>query len=95
MGNKKANAGFDENDPQKPEVQEGKVKKHPQPTSSVEKLLYSKKDAAYALSMSPRSVDYLIAGKKLQTRRIGSRVLIPAESIRRFARSDHFESVAS
>ncbi len=63
--------------------------------ATVEKLLYSKADAAYALSLSKRSIDYLISGKKLETRRIGSRVLIPAESIRRFARANHFDSVAS
>lgn len=61
----------------------------------VEKLLYSKTEAAFALGVSKRSIEYLISGRKLDTRRIGSRVLIPAESLRRFARANHFETVAS
>jgi excisionase family DNA binding protein len=65
------------------------------PRAAAEKLLYSKADAAYALSLSKRSIDYLISGKKLEARRIGNRVLIPAESVRRFARENHFDSVAS
>lgn len=61
----------------------------------VEKLLYSRKDAAFALSLSMRSIDYLIAGKQLLTRRIGNRILIPADEIRRFARASHFGPIAS
>jgi excisionase family DNA binding protein len=53
------------------------------------KLLLSREEAAEALSISVRSLDYLIAEKKLPTRRIGSRVLIPAADLRRFARCDH------
>jgi excisionase family DNA binding protein len=66
----------------------------PQP-ATVEKLLYSKEEAAYALGLSKRSIDYLISGRKLETRRIGSRVLIPADSLHKFARANHFDSVAS
>jgi hypothetical protein len=64
-------------------------------SGNVEKLLYSRKDAAFALSLSMRSIDYLIAGKHLLTRRIGNRILIPADEIRRFARANHFGSIAS
>lgn len=49
----------------------------------VEKLLYSRKDAAYALSVSLRSVDTMISNKILTTRRFGGRVLIPAQDVRR------------
>ena len=69
-------------------------KRRPQP-ERVEKFLYSKAEAAYALGVSKRSIEYLISAQKLETRRIGSRVLIPADALRRFARANHFESVAS
>ncbi len=60
---------------------------------NVEKLLYSRRDAAEALSLSIRSVDYLITTGRLSTRRVGSKILIPVGAIRRFAREDHPESV--
>jgi hypothetical protein len=39
-------------------------------------------------------MDYFIATKQLSTRRIGTRVLIPIEDVRKFARSDHPERMA-
>ncbi len=62
-------------------------------STNVEKLLYTRDEAAYALSLSVRSIDYLIANKKLTFRRIGKKVLIPADEVRRFARADHPDSV--
>jgi Helix-turn-helix domain len=59
----------------------------------VEKLLYSRRDTAEALSLSVRSVDYLITTRRLPTRRIGGKILIPASAVRRFAREDHPEFV--
>lgn len=58
------------------------------------KLLVSREEAAQMLSISVRGVDYLIATKRLYTRRIGTRVLIPIEDVRKFARSDHPERLA-
>jgi excisionase family DNA binding protein len=58
------------------------------------KLLVRREEAAEFLSISVRSVDYLVATKRLSTRRIGTRVLIPMEEVRKFARSDHPERVA-
>lgn len=58
----------------------------------VEKVLYDRKGAAFALSISVRRLDYLIAAKALKTRRIGRKVLIPAGELRRFAQSDYFGS---
>jgi hypothetical protein len=58
-------------------------------TSPIEKLLYSRKDAAQALSISIRSLDYLIERGDFSTKRIGKKVLIPAAELRRFARGDH------
>jgi excisionase family DNA binding protein len=62
---------------------------------NVEKLLYSRRDAAEALSLSIRSIDYLIASSRLPARRIGSKILIPASAIQRFAIKDHPASVRS
>ena len=58
------------------------------------KLLVGREEAAAMLSISVRGVDYLIAAKRLPTRRIGTRVLIPIDDVRRFAGSDHPERMA-
>jgi excisionase family DNA binding protein len=58
------------------------------------KLLVSREEAAQLLSISVRGVDYLTATRRLSTRRIGTRVLIPIEDVRKFARSDHPERLA-
>jgi hypothetical protein len=60
---------------------------------SVEKLLYSRRDTAEALSLSIRSIDYLITTGRLSARRVGGKILIPASAVRRFAREDHPDSV--
>jgi excisionase family DNA binding protein len=60
-----------------------------------EKLLIGRREAAAALSISQRALDYLVANKQLQVRRIGSRVLIPRSELLRFARVDHPEPIAS
>jgi excisionase family DNA binding protein len=52
------------------------------------------REAAQMLSISVRDVNYLIATKRLSTGRIGTRVLISIEDIRKFARSDHLERLA-
>jgi len=61
---------------------------------SEEKLLLSREQAAALLSISRRSLDYLIANKAISVRRIGSRVLIPVKDLQRFARADHPSRVA-
>ncbi len=53
----------------------------------VTKLLYSKKDAAYLLSISVRKLEYLIAKGVIKVKRIGTRVLISHLSLQKFARS--------
>jgi excisionase family DNA binding protein len=60
----------------------------------IDKFLVSQDEAAQLLSISRRSVEYLVATKKLSTRRIGTRALIPIEDVRKFARSDHPERMA-
>jgi excisionase family DNA binding protein len=54
-----------------------------------QKILFSKKEAAQALSISLRSLEYLIARKELPTRHIGKRVLVPVSALQQFARRDH------
>lgn len=59
------------------------------------KLLVGREEAAVRLSLSVRSVDYLLADRQLKFRRIGGRVLIPISELERFARMDHPERIAS
>ena len=57
--------------------------------SSVPKLLYSRKEAAYALGISIRSIDYIIGSKRLPHRRLGKKVLVPHAALVAFSRADH------
>jgi excisionase family DNA binding protein len=68
-----------------------KSRKPPQRAAFVQegKLLVGRREAANLLSISQRALDYLVANKQLQTRRIGTRVLIPLTELQRFARADH------
>jgi excisionase family DNA binding protein len=59
------------------------------------KLLVSRDEAAQLLSISQRGLDYLIANRRLPTRRIGGRVLIPVADLRKYARGDHPERIVS
>jgi excisionase family DNA binding protein len=54
-----------------------------------EKVLYTKREAAHILSISLRTLDYLIFSHQLPARRIGRRVLVHRDSIEQFARRDH------
>ena len=54
------------------------------------RLLYDRKTAARLLSISVRSLDYIIAGKGLDTRRIGRKVLVTHASLVRYASGNHF-----
>jgi excisionase family DNA binding protein len=62
---------------------------------TIEKLLYDRKSAAYVLSVSLRALDYLIANKQIKVRRIGGKVLIHANELKRFAASDHCGRLAA
>jgi hypothetical protein len=59
---------------------------------NTDRLLYDRKTAAHKLSISVRSLDYLIAAKQIDTRRIGKKVLIPHGALVRFAQGNHYES---
>jgi len=54
------------------------------------RLLYDRREAARQLSISVRSLDYLIARKQLETRRIGRKVLITRASLVRYAAGNHY-----
>jgi excisionase family DNA binding protein len=57
--------------------------------SQLERLAYTKNEAALTLGLSLRTIDNLIATKELTARRIGRRVLIPASALRALLRCDH------
>jgi hypothetical protein len=54
----------------------------------MDKLLYSRKDAAALLSISVRRLDYLIEQGIFNPCRIGRRVTIPAKQLIKFAAGD-------
>jgi hypothetical protein len=56
------------------------------------RLLYDRKSAAHTLSVSVRTLDYLLASGQFDTRRIGKKVLITRASLVRFSQGNHYES---
>jgi excisionase family DNA binding protein len=66
---------------------------HPLPqcplNGSVERLGYSRAEAAQMLNISVRTVDRLIAEKELPVRRIGRRILITRDVLTQFVKRDH------
>lgn len=54
----------------------------------VEKILLRRRDAADALGLSLRALDYLVSLGKIRPRRIGKRVLFSREELQRFASRD-------
>ncbi len=56
---------------------------------AVRRLLYCYKDAAACLSLSVRSIGYLVARGDLKVRSVGKKKLIPAVELERFAEQDH------
>jgi hypothetical protein len=59
------------------------------------KLLVSREEAAAMVSLSVRSIDYLLASKELPYRKIGTRTMIPVSGLQSFARIHHPERIAS
>ena len=56
-------------------------------SARMEKLLFSKKESAQTLSVSPRMVDNLIASGVLRVKRVGRRVLVTGASLKGFVKS--------
>lgn len=54
------------------------------------RLLYDRKEAARQLSISVRTLDTILANKRLETRRIGKKVLITHASLVAYARGNHY-----
>jgi excisionase family DNA binding protein len=54
-----------------------------------DRLLYDRKSAAKMLSISLRSLAYLLSRGEIRFRRVGSRTLIPRSELLRFARGHH------
>jgi hypothetical protein len=54
------------------------------------RLLYDRKEAARQLSISIRGLDYIIAAKELDIRRIGRKVLVTHASLVRYASGNHY-----
>jgi hypothetical protein len=61
-------------------------------TSST-RLLYSRREASYQLSISVRSLDYLISTRQIAVRRNGKRILVPHGELVRYARADHYQPI--
>jgi excisionase family DNA binding protein len=57
--------------------------------NNAKQILYSRKQAATALSLSVRSIDHLIKNGQIQHRRLGKRVLVHEDDLVRFANSTH------
>jgi len=68
------------------------------PIAHGQKFFYRRQEAAWSLGMSLRAIDYMIADKRLTTRRVGRCVVIPAGDLQRVAEqilnSDLVEGVA-
>ena len=60
----------------------------------VERLLYGREQAVHALSISLRQVDYALALGEFETTRVGTRVLIKANSLKRWANTNHYRSAS-
>lgn len=58
------------------------------------KLLVGREEAAAMVSLSVRSIDYLLANKQLRFRKIGTRTMIPVSDLQKFARMDHPKRIA-
>lgn len=63
----------------------------PKTMIAVEKLLYDKRSAAFALSVSVRTIENMLANKQLSYRRCGRKVLIPASDIRRISKCEQLQ----
>jgi len=61
-------------------------------TARIQKLLYSRAEAAIELKLSVRTVDTLISHKQLRAIRVGTAVRIPWDALRAFTRRDHATS---
>jgi excisionase family DNA binding protein len=59
------------------------------PNPELNPVLVGRKQAAFLLGISIRSLDHLVAKDELPSRRIGRRVLVPYASLVTWAKRDH------
>lgn len=53
----------------------------------MDELLLTRNQAAAALNLSTRSIDYLVAEGRLPSRKLGKRRLIPRDAVERIAKN--------
>lgn len=56
--------------------------------SLIPKILYSRKEASWAIGLSLRSLDALVASGQIKTRKMGRRIMVPAAALEKFAQKD-------
>ena len=54
----------------------------------MERITYSRREAAYLLNISRRSLDYIIGNDRLDSVKFGRRRMIPRDELLRYARID-------
>lgn len=59
-----------------------------EPSQPIQKILYSRKDASFALSISQRSLDHLVANKRIEFRKMGSKIMFTHAALMKFSRQD-------
>lgn len=59
------------------------------------KITVGRTEAAQLLSISIRGIDYLLASRRLPFRKLGGRVLIPVDELRKYAHGDHPERIVA
>jgi len=61
----------------------------PRPESSgIVRIAYTKAEAAYAIGLSPRTIDNLIAAGELKSQKVRGRILVPVTSLHALLRAD-------
>lgn len=59
------------------------------------KITVGREEAAQLISINVRGIDYLLASRRLPFRKLGGRVLIPVEELRKYACDDHPERIVA
>jgi excisionase family DNA binding protein len=59
------------------------------------RIIYDRKNAAFQLSISVRTLDYLVANHKIPFRRQGRKVMFLHNDLVKYANTNHFDSCNS
>jgi excisionase family DNA binding protein len=68
--------------------------KKPVPPTGVSRLQHPKKEAAYRMGISVRTLEYLIARGEVKYKKSGNRVLVHEKEVQRFVSENHYGPVA-